>query len=349
MSEEYYDPTDLMDVALDRTKRIYSGFYEQLDKTGEKERLNFFKDAKASSDTVWSELVKYYKKNGMSLNDKLTISMMASRLCAFYHWKEHRKLYIFDEDSVNEIMLSYVGNKEIDSDFFTKLPFNGMCMYVPSKQNHMNNCIIIYRDETSVDGLALNICSFTIPNLIKEYNRELHWRSMTVLREYKLVLNDGELIKDNIYHISGEVKEGYKSYCLKVLSLFLYILEENNDPKYKGTYIPKLDIQWIDRPEDVVDDEPLKAAIGRTISRSKNEEDNAREKRELDVNKTYIRMRPKAPRIPHMRAGHWHHYWYGPKDSDNRELIARWVEPVHVNMNRGAKEAARSNKSKVTT
>ena len=144
MSEEYYDPTDLMDVALDRTKRIYSGFYEQLDKTGEKERLNFFKDAKTSSDTVWSELVKYYKKNGMSLNDKLTISMMASRLCAFYHWKEHRKLYIFDEDSVNEIMLSYVGNKEIDSDFFTKLPFNGMCMYVPSKQNHMNNCIIIY-------------------------------------------------------------------------------------------------------------------------------------------------------------------------------------------------------------
>lgn len=102
MSEEYYDPTDLMDVALDRTKRIYSGFYEQLDKTGEKERLNFFKDAKTSSDTVWSELVKYYKKNGMSLNDKLTISMMASRLCAFYHWKEHRKIYIFDEDSVNE-------------------------------------------------------------------------------------------------------------------------------------------------------------------------------------------------------------------------------------------------------
>ena len=34
----------------------------------------------------------------------------------------------------------------------------------------------------------------------------------------------------------------------------------------------------------------------------------------------------------HMGAGHWHHYWRGPKrDPEARELIVRWVAPILVN------------------
>ena len=35
---------------------------------------------------------------------------------------------------------------------------------------------------------------------------------------------------------------------------------------------------------------------------------------------------------PHMRSGHWHHFWTGPRDKpDKRKLIVRWVMPTFVN------------------
>lgn len=37
-----------------------------------------------------------------------------------------------------------------------------------------------------------------------------------------------------------------------------------------------------------------------------------------------------SPR-PHMRRGHWHHYWTGPRNvSENRRLILKWLSPMAV-------------------
>jgi hypothetical protein len=33
---------------------------------------------------------------------------------------------------------------------------------------------------------------------------------------------------------------------------------------------------------------------------------------------------------PHMRRAHWHHYWTGPRDSDDRKLIVHWLPPTFV-------------------
>lgn len=38
---------------------------------------------------------------------------------------------------------------------------------------------------------------------------------------------------------------------------------------------------------------------------------------------------------PHMRRGHWHHYWKGPK-AGKRELILRWTAPMMINAKDGA-------------
>lgn len=34
---------------------------------------------------------------------------------------------------------------------------------------------------------------------------------------------------------------------------------------------------------------------------------------------------------PHVRSGHWHHYWVGTKNSENRRLILKWVESTTIN------------------
>ena len=34
---------------------------------------------------------------------------------------------------------------------------------------------------------------------------------------------------------------------------------------------------------------------------------------------------------PHMRRGHWHHFWTGPMDSaQDRKLVLKWLPPIFV-------------------
>lgn len=34
---------------------------------------------------------------------------------------------------------------------------------------------------------------------------------------------------------------------------------------------------------------------------------------------------------PHLRRGHWSHFWTGKRDGSDRERILKWIEPVYVN------------------
>lgn len=34
---------------------------------------------------------------------------------------------------------------------------------------------------------------------------------------------------------------------------------------------------------------------------------------------------------PHLRRGHWSHFWTGKRDSADRERILKWIEPVYIN------------------
>ena len=35
---------------------------------------------------------------------------------------------------------------------------------------------------------------------------------------------------------------------------------------------------------------------------------------------------------PHLRRGHWSHFWTGKRDSADRERILKWIEPVYINV-----------------
>lgn len=39
-----------------------------------------------------------------------------------------------------------------------------------------------------------------------------------------------------------------------------------------------------------------------------------------------------TPKRPHVRRGHYHHYWVGSRNSSERRLVLRWVAPTFINM-----------------
>ena len=42
-----------------------------------------------------------------------------------------------------------------------------------------------------------------------------------------------------------------------------------------------------------------------------------------------------TPKRPHSRKGHWHHFWIGKRDTEERKLVLKWVAPmfIHAGLN----------------
>ena len=350
--DEKIEADVLLTAALKRTRFLYKDFFYILDEVSKKDKEKFSKNVSLSSESIWDELIKYYKKRRFSLENTIDMSRATSRIGAFWHWRQHKKIYEFDEDLADMLMDQDISNLIIDQRFFIRLPFNGLCMHIKSSKHQMDQCIIVYIDNTKSDELALNFCVFAIPHLVTEYIGKVDSRAMVCCSEYKIKLVQDETLENVIERVSGATDIGYKIRCIKLVNLLMYILAANSDIVYKGSHIPKLDIKYIDDDSsENVDTLVVGKNVGAVIRRWNDEyEEEIRKQRELDTDKVYIRKRPKGFKVPHMRAGHWHHYWTGPRDAplEEKDLIARWIDPIFINKISRSTESARTNTSQVT-
>lgn len=337
----------LLTAALKRTRFLYKDFFYILDEVSLKDDKKFTQNVSISSETIWGELVKYYKKHRYSLDSYVDMSRATSRIGAFWHWRQHKKIYEFDEDLANMLMDQDIGNLVIDKTFFFRLPFNGLCMYISSSKYQMNQCIIVYTDW--IDGnLALNFSVFSVPHLITEYSNQIDPRSMICCTEYRVKLIQDETLENVIKSVSGPHDIGYRIHCMKMVNLLMYILAANSDIIYKGSHIPKLNIIYTDDEPCYVERVSVGKNVGKIIRQWNEEyEEEVRKQRELDPDKVYIRKRPKGFKVPHMRAGHWHHYWCKNQNGE-LELVAHWLDPIFINKISRSTESARTNTSQVT-
>ena len=65
--------------------------------------------------------------------------------------------------------------------------------------------------------------------------------------------------------------------------------------------------------------------VGATIKRNRSYA--AETQRKSGDHKQHARPRP------HLRRGHWSHFWTGKRDGSDRERILKWIEPVYINAN----------------
>lgn len=55
------------------------------------------------------------------------------------------------------------------------------------------------------------------------------------------------------------------------------------------------------------------------------------QKRRPQSEESHARDGSHAPKRPHVRRGHWHHFWTGAKsDAENRRLVLKWLPPIFV-------------------
>lgn len=115
--------------------------------------------------------------------------------------------------------------------------------------------------------------------------------------------------------VSDDYEERVRASITGVLGHLLYIASEDSDQEVR--YVPTGRTKRAGRVSDsTVHD--VGVTVGRAIG----------ERRVVYVGGGGDGER-RSPRA-HMRAGHWHHYWTGPRESHDRRLVVRWVAPTMV-------------------
>jgi hypothetical protein len=272
-------------------------------------------------------------------------------------WQHSKHIYRFDETLAEELKSQEL-NEELPLEVLSRLPYP--CMYIacPTIRTTMIG------DEHIVDGFFVFRSTITYsvdfnnaPQLVivylkngrgTAYELSLNHKTMTgVLDEQmKLDLTGEDKIIGSTYDANtDEIIERItiRDYCEKhrmtftkykeqyrnefkrqiagFLNLILYIVAENSEQEIiyrpaQGNYRtnPK-------KPKSEATMHKVGVRIGAALRAASIRYENG----------TIVGDKGAGTKAPHMRRGHYHHFWKGPRKG-KRELIVHWIPPIGINI-----------------
>lgn len=253
----------------------------------------------------------------------------AQAIDALAVWRRSKEVFVLDSD-MEQLLYEQADDLEIDSNILMRLPYP--CFYVQTSSLQMGKQIakgfFVHLEYDVNDGHAELRLLFLFddkttagfPIYIDESNiRDSLTRT---LNEAHNNLTPGSPLHNFLLFHSDEYLE-LAAFLKKSLQLVLYVCAENAEIKKnpeQDTIMKRSSAGIKDRYAEIRKWD-VGVRIGQTIRRYKK----VHESIEKDEQRSLIRYSPR----PHLRRGHWHHYWTGPKDGE-RKLILKWTAPTFI-------------------
>lgn len=281
--------------------------------------------------------------------DRIEATMIASEITGLYIWNKSKIMYRFD-DALTEALAAQA--KDIkDTDV---LPINLLlhppypCVYVKSgyfreyygmdgfftwiewdtnREEFELRWQLVSEDMDASIGFTMHLSKTTIGECLAETAKETE-RWEWVAKERKVGVPENEFAKNAPPSSDGESDSVLPSPIALMLEMVLYLSADNRDEE---------------------EDRGQRAANRRAKAKSKtwrkqNTPDSIRLSNVgVRVGAALRKAKGTAPssesgtgtgakKITHLRRGHWHHYWIGPKaDPEQRKLILKWTAPTVIN------------------
>jgi hypothetical protein len=267
-------------------------------------------------------------------NQQINIMPNAAALAALASWRIHKQIFEFDED-MEEMLYEQAEDIVLPVNVLRSLPYP--CIYIRTKKMNYDGFFAFFESDMRTGQLELRFLPFfengTTVDLLPIYVTEgltvkegLQKAFDTALEQPKTIqrlAKDPALKKDLEKQFEKTLK-----ISKKLMQLVLYICAQNaeieENPVQKKIYRkPKSEVILKDRYREV-----QKWDVGKQTG------ENIRKYRKSDsVRYVYESNGEKAgsstPKRPHVRSGHWHHYWTGPHDGE-RKLVLNWLAPTFV-------------------
>ena len=250
-------------------------------------------------------------------------------IAALAPWRLSKEVYVMDADLESLLYEQSEDPLDIPAEILLHLPY--LCFYVElSRMDDIHGFFVHLEHDINNGERELRIVA-------------LHRDGTTSLFPIHLSARNIEENKKKINHVvmQNAAKRGafrkiedqqalagflddafsdeYNRMISKFLQIILYICSENAEvlPNAEQTLITKRTPVIKDRYSEL-----RKWDVGKRIGASLRQKTTAPRTAERGGGSHL------SPR-PHVRRGHWHHFWTGPRDGD-RALILRWVAPCFI-------------------
>lgn len=245
-------------------------------------------------------------------------------------WRRYKQIYTIDDDFLNELFSSEIG--DIPVEIFKYLPYESFfvdckfddCIGFFCTRNRVVKNVPVDSNDFMQDGIhiyyiqkdgATGGCPIT-------FSRGATVRE-AIGRDLDIIGSTGEYNNSQLEML----REVTFNIMMKVVQILLYICSAEADvienPEQKAIYRKASSITAKDRIGNVRKWD-VGYRIGRTLRRAKSDETSSTIKRTPGTS---------SPKRPHIRRAHFHHYWVGKRDSNERKLIVKWVAPMTININ----------------
>lgn len=252
-----------------------------------------------------------------------------STVAACYTWRKHKIIYRFDPDMAAELAAQAedIGDSDkIPVDILFQMPYP--CVYIEAPG-------IIEKD---VDGFFAFI-DFDIGRKEAELRTNFLFTDGHCVPGMALHLTPGMVLEDGVRGATAEIQRNgatvsqdlvsviIKKFTLPAMQLLLYIISDKADIE-DGDAIPgvpskrnrNLNAAVKDKVSEL-DGRNVGIRYGTLIRRART---NPQHQNGSATGET------GSPKRPHSRRGHWHHFWTGKLESQDRRLVLKWVAPTFI-------------------
>lgn len=285
-----------------------------------------------TSDLDWDRRHCYLPIAGaLAVKSTLDLPLSAVYMVpALAAWRTCKEVYSFDPD-LAEALYAQADDVQLPSDIIMQLPF--LCLYIDSGKYrffaHLEHDVNDGRYELRFarlmpDGTTrayyLHLGDFTLSESIAAGVDEGLYQQQRAAQDAEfanLLANPGQRHGTEYSDVLNQEALG------EMLQLVLYICADNadvrQDEENRKTYRQRENKPVTDKYREIRKWE-AGAYVGNVL-RKQGSHDNGNHRSDDPGQGT--------PKRPHLRRGHWHHYWKGT--SGNKELLLHWVMPIFVN------------------
>lgn len=254
-------------------------------------------------------------------------AIMGALTAALYSWRKYKQVYTFNPDLAAEIEEQPLD--KIPMEVLYSLPYN--CVWI--EIDGAKEGFFVWF-EWGIWGDRKNQMELHFLGI----NDNLGYKSQYILHlTQKGTITDGvnEMIRRSPeLNITAEEAYYMQSQIRKLLNLLLYICAQNaeieENPQQKQ--ITKRTAESVKKPTDKfreLQKWDVGFKLGKAIRAYKqSEQDFSPVPPTLSsAEEGKTRQRPR----PHIRRGHYHHFWTGSDKDGSKKIILKWIAPTYIN------------------
>lgn len=271
---------------------------------------------KCNSERINGRKTFDYKVPTLLLFERLHYILM------YYYWSKSKEIFDFDKDFTKELTRTPIA--EIPIDKLRELPYNTFCC------QHGNSYIIVHRSHDLNINEKPNVLEgeFIYLFIRKEGQEKIDFIHLPLRDEFKSVETLRKHYAEKVKNTKEEVDKAIDD-ALEYINVLMYLVSDKGDiaenPKQKTitrrTGVIKNNFREV-RKWDVG------YRFGSVFRKQKANEEN---KTETNISRTGISTGLGVKKRAHIRRGHWHSFWTGKRDGEERKQIIKWISPIAIN------------------